>query len=265
MGQLIMTNSSRAVVRFGSQTWELAVGESVTFGRSVDSDIVIPRQMQDLLVSRHAGRLTAVDGGLLVSNESTSNSLYLQGIPGPELEIKPQMTLGTMPFSRCRLVIFGSHAARYVLGITCGADRGTTQMSPGIRAGPGPACRRPRAAGAWACPMLSAGTLPHSTSRSSPALARRPLRRRTGELRSAATFLPRLFAIHSTRCVSCCRPSTGSPVLSTWTFRKKKLRVASTSSLRWQPGRCTPGPSTATTWKRWSDDTELAGPPHCRR
>lgn len=112
-------NRSHATVRFGAKVWELTLASSLTFGRSNDSDIVIPLQTQDLLISRRAGRLTAVDGGLLVRNESTRNSIYLQGIPGSEFEIKPLMALGTMPYSRCRLVILGSHAARYVLSITC--------------------------------------------------------------------------------------------------------------------------------------------------
>jgi len=124
MDQRLATTGRYSTVRFGVQVWELDVGSSVTFGRSDDCDIVITSQAKDLLVSRRAGRLTAIDGGLLVSNESTRNSIYLQGIPGPELEIKPLMTLGTMPFSRCRVVVFGSDAARYVLEITCASAEG---------------------------------------------------------------------------------------------------------------------------------------------
>lgn len=132
MSRTSATSSSHSTVRFGAQVWELDIGSSVTFGRSDDSDIVIPPQTQDLLVSRRAGRLTAVDGGLLVSNESTRNSIYLQGIPGPEFEIEPLMTLGTMPFSRCRLVVLGSHAARYVLDITCGIAEGSPTGKLGL-------------------------------------------------------------------------------------------------------------------------------------
>jgi hypothetical protein len=109
-------------IRFGARNWELDIGASLTFGRADDSDIVISREKPDLVVSRRAGKLTAVAGGLLVSNESESRSIYLQGIPGPELEIKPQMMLGTMPFNRCRVVVLGSHGARYVLDITCGTE-----------------------------------------------------------------------------------------------------------------------------------------------
>jgi hypothetical protein len=117
---------SRAAVRFGTEVWELDTGSSLAFGRSNHSDIVIPQQTQDRLISRRAGQLTAVDGGLLVKNESSRNSIYLQGVPGPEFEIKPLMTFGTMPYTRSRLVLLGSHAARYVLHITC----------PGPGAGP---------------------------------------------------------------------------------------------------------------------------------
>lgn len=118
--------ANESTVRFGSQVWRLDIGAVVTFGRSEICDIVIPRQGKDLLVSRRAGRLTAVDGGLLISNESERNSLLMRAIPGPEIEIKPLMTLGTMPFSRCRVVVRGSDSAQYLLEITCGiAERGS--------------------------------------------------------------------------------------------------------------------------------------------
>ena len=121
MDRIPAAGRSRATVRFGTEVWELDIGSSLAFGRSDNSDIVIPRQTQDLLISRRAGLLTAVDGGLLVRNESSRSSIYLQGVPGPEFEIKPLMTFGTMPFNRCRLVLLGSHAARYVLHLTCPA------------------------------------------------------------------------------------------------------------------------------------------------
>lgn len=85
MDQRLTATGSFSTVRFGVHVWELGAGSSVTFGRSDDCDIVITSQAQDLLVSRRAGRLTAVDGGLLVSNESTRNSIYLQGSQVPNL------------------------------------------------------------------------------------------------------------------------------------------------------------------------------------
>ena len=130
------TSPSHPMIRFEGQTWELNLGSSLAFGRSGDSDIVIPRQGQDLLVSRRAGRVTAVDDGVLVSNDSTRNSIYLQGIPGPELEIRPLMTLGTMPFSRCRLVVLGRDTTRYVLDIICRAADGTYSGQSGSKSKP---------------------------------------------------------------------------------------------------------------------------------
>ena len=130
MDRIHAAPGGNSTVRFGAQTWELKVGSSVTFGRSDDCDIVITRRTQDLLVSRRAGRLTAVNGGLLVSNESRRNSIYLQGMPGPELEIKPLMTLGTMPFTHCRVVVLGGDPARYFLEITCGPADGSPAGKP---------------------------------------------------------------------------------------------------------------------------------------
>ena len=125
------SGGSYATVRFGAQVWDLELGSSVTFGRSDDCDIVLIRKVEDLLVSRQAGRLTAVAGGLLVTNESKGNPIYLRGIPGRELKIEPRMTLGTMPFNRCRVVVFGGQAEPYVLEITCAAAEGSSAIGPG--------------------------------------------------------------------------------------------------------------------------------------
>jgi hypothetical protein len=72
---------SHATVRFGAQVWDLELGSSVTFGRSDDCDIVLTRRDEDLLVSRQAGRLTAVPGGLLVTNESVRNPFTCAASP----------------------------------------------------------------------------------------------------------------------------------------------------------------------------------------
>jgi hypothetical protein len=121
---------SYVTVRFGAQVWELKLGSSVTFGRSDDCDIVLTRPVEDRLVSRQAGRLTAVDGGVLVTNESRRNPVYLRGIPGAEHKIEPRMTLGTMPFERCRVVVIGGQPEPYVLDITCLAAEGSSAAKP---------------------------------------------------------------------------------------------------------------------------------------
>jgi hypothetical protein len=121
-----------ATIRFEAQVWNLGHGSSVTFGRSEDRDIVLTGQVEDLLVSRHAGRLTAVDGGLMVTNESKRNPIYLRGVPGPQRKIDPQVTIGTMPFTRCRVVVFGHQAKPYVIEITCiAAEERSTRPKPG--------------------------------------------------------------------------------------------------------------------------------------
>ena len=121
---------SHATVRFGAQVWDLELGSSVTFGRSDDCDIVLTRRDEDLLVSRQAGQLTAVPGGLLVTNESVRNPIYLRGIPGAEHKIEPRMTLGTMPFTRCRVVVIGGRAEPYILDVTCLAAEGSAKSGP---------------------------------------------------------------------------------------------------------------------------------------
>ena len=121
---------SHATIRYGAQVWDLELGASVTFGRSDDCDIVLTGRDEDLLVSRQAGQLTAVPGGLLVTNDSRRNPLYLRGIPGAEHKIEPRMTLGTMPFTRCRVVVIGDRPEPYVLDITCRAAEGSAKPGP---------------------------------------------------------------------------------------------------------------------------------------
>ena len=106
-----------AVVWFGTDTWALPVGRSLTFGRSSTCDIMIGGRSEDLLVSRHAGTLTCVAGGVLVTNTSSRHPLVLQAVPGPEFEIQPGMTIGTMPHRTTRVQVLGQHGARYLLRI----------------------------------------------------------------------------------------------------------------------------------------------------
>jgi hypothetical protein len=71
-----------------------------------------------------------VPGGLLITNESVRNPIYLRGIPGAEHKIEPRMTLGTMPFTRCRVVVIGGRAEPYILDVTCLAAEGSAKSGP---------------------------------------------------------------------------------------------------------------------------------------
>lgn len=102
-------------VRAGFRVLRLAPGEVLTFGRSTTCDLVLAGDPEDLLVSRQAGRLTGVERGALVTNTSSRHPIVLQAVPGPEFEIGPGMTVGTMPHARTRVVVLGQHAARYLI------------------------------------------------------------------------------------------------------------------------------------------------------
>jgi hypothetical protein len=105
----------RTTISLGAKQWVLAPGYSLTFGRGVDQDVRFAHDPLDDVVSRATGHLTAVRGGVLVTNDSPKRSLYLQAVPGPELVVPPLMTVGTMPYGRVNLVIVGSRGARYTL------------------------------------------------------------------------------------------------------------------------------------------------------
>ena len=110
-----------AVVRHGTRTWVLCPGARLHFGRGDGVDIPVAAEPADLMISRSAGRLAATDLGVLVTNSSARRSLYLQAVPGPEIEVKPGMTVGTAPHERSRIVLLGSHDARYVLDVRAAA------------------------------------------------------------------------------------------------------------------------------------------------
>ena len=132
-----LPGGSHATVRFGTQAWNLELGSSVTFGRSDDCDIVLTGRAEDRLVSRQAGRLLAVDGGLLVTNESRQNPIYLRRIPGAEVTIDPRMTVGTMPSRHCRIVTIGSRAEPYTLDITCHTAEDSSAAKPDLESAGG--------------------------------------------------------------------------------------------------------------------------------
>ena len=104
-----------AVVRFGARRWDLPVGVSLTFGRSWGCDIPLGVEPGDDFVSRSAGSLTALDDGVLVRNTSTTKTVVLFALPGPEIPIRPGAAVGTMPYRHLQLVIPSRFGRRYVL------------------------------------------------------------------------------------------------------------------------------------------------------
>lgn len=106
-----------AQIRLGNQRWSLAPGQALTFGRGRDRDIRFAHEPEDDYVSRQAGALEALFDGVLVRNNSRTQSLVLRPFPGSEIVIAPQGVVGTMPHDRLQLVVPGRHGARYVLMI----------------------------------------------------------------------------------------------------------------------------------------------------
>jgi hypothetical protein len=140
------TPAGHAIVMLGRRHWTLAPGEALTFGRGSDRRLRFADDPVDDLVSRSAGVLVGQPDGVLVRNGSRKRALILQAVPGPEFEIPPLMTMGTMPYPRARVVVLGAHGARYVIGVD------TTRLRPSEVAA---ACPQPPAVH---IPRRAAGT-----------------------------------------------------------------------------------------------------------
>lgn len=137
--------SAAAELRHGFRSWALPPGGSLTFGRSSRCDIAVATDPEDLLVSRHAGTLTGVHDGVLVTNASQRHPILLQPVPGREIEIGPGMTVGTMPHARSRVLVVGRHSARYLIYVDC-----TGLLAPPRPAAEGGPASRPAAGRATA-------------------------------------------------------------------------------------------------------------------
>jgi hypothetical protein len=102
-------------VRAVGREWLMVLDDVVTFGRGSDRDIRFAYDPVDDYVSHEAGTLTAVDDGLLVRNDSRTQSVLLIAFPGPQQQIGPGMVVGTMPHTRLRVVVPGRHGAIYTI------------------------------------------------------------------------------------------------------------------------------------------------------
>jgi hypothetical protein len=102
-------------VRAVGHEWLMVLGDILTFGRGSDRDIRFAYDPVDDFVSHEAGTLIAVDGGLLVRNDSRTQSMSLIAFPGPQQQIGPGMVIGTMPHTRLRLDVPGRHGAIYTI------------------------------------------------------------------------------------------------------------------------------------------------------
>ena len=85
------------------------------FGRDPSCDLPLGVDPVDDYVSRSAGSLTALADGLLVRNTSSSKTITMFALPGPEIPVRPGAAVGTMPYGRLQLVIPSRFGHRYVL------------------------------------------------------------------------------------------------------------------------------------------------------
>lgn len=102
-------------VRAVGREWLMLPGDILTFGRGSDRDIRFAYHPVDDFVSNEAGALVAVDGGLLVRNDSRTQSVQLIAFPGPQQPVSPGAMIGTMPHTRLQLVVPGRHGAIYTI------------------------------------------------------------------------------------------------------------------------------------------------------
>jgi hypothetical protein len=108
-----------AVVRSGGLRRTLYPGESLTFGRGQHNDIPLGRTPPDLRVPRSVGRLECREDMVLVHNVSNKITMLAETFPGPNFEIPPLMTVGSLPHTVLTLVVRGEGGARHVLQLDC--------------------------------------------------------------------------------------------------------------------------------------------------
>jgi hypothetical protein len=94
----------------------MAPGSTLSFGRAADRDVRFGDEPEDLLVSRHAGRISTSGAMLLVHNDSRSQQYYLTPLPGREQPVGPGMVVG-LPQRRLRLIVLGQHDASYEIAL----------------------------------------------------------------------------------------------------------------------------------------------------
>lgn len=108
-----------AVVRSGGLRRVLQPGESLTFGRGQHNDVPLGRTPPDLRVPRSAGRLECREDMVLVHNLSNKVTMLAETFPGPNFEIPPLMTVGSLPHTVLTLVVRGEGGTRHVVQLDC--------------------------------------------------------------------------------------------------------------------------------------------------
>lgn len=102
-------------VRMGRRQWTLTDDEVLTFGRSRDRDVRLGHDPEDDYVSRHAGEISRLSGGVLVRNSSKTQSLLLRPLPGPEVRIAPSSGVLRSTRELFQLVVPGRYGGSYTM------------------------------------------------------------------------------------------------------------------------------------------------------
>ena len=178
-------------VRAVGREWLLVLGDTLTFGRGSDRDVRFAHDPVDDLVSNEAGTLTAVDGGLLIHNDSRSQGIWLIAVPGEQQPIRPGQMVGTMPHARLQLVVPGRHGAIYSIHLDLrelsgSSGPGASPDEPNLppvepvsadrvptRSGPGKLTPRERRILAALCEPLLIFAGPDAVAANYPEIARR--------------------------------------------------------------------------------------------
>jgi hypothetical protein len=127
---LIGGPAARKVQAVGRE-WLLVLGDVLTFGRGGDRDIRFGHDPVDDYVSQEAGALIAADDGLLVRNDSRTQTLWLIAYPGPQKQVDPGEMIGTMPHARARVIVPGRYGVIYTIHLDMrglSASEGRTQL-----------------------------------------------------------------------------------------------------------------------------------------
>jgi hypothetical protein len=106
-----------ALIRYGTGSWELRPGGTLTFGRGTGCDI---RLTDDQHLSRRAGALLGQDGYVVIRNDSASKPIVLRPPAGEDRVVEPAAATTSLPLRHFDLVLYGANGAPVVLHVDAG-------------------------------------------------------------------------------------------------------------------------------------------------
>ena len=119
---------SVAVVRYVGDSWQLAPGGSLTFGRGSGCDIQL---IDDRHLSRRAGALVGHDGYVVIRNDSSSKPVIVRPPAGEDRVIEPGAATTSLPLRHFEVILYGEGGVPVTLSVDTGPPPDPPDWLPG--------------------------------------------------------------------------------------------------------------------------------------